>query len=332
MIQLATALVDSPIMLQTARNTTADSSFFVRELARFGPHQSPVQFTPQQAEEYCRRFAAAHYENFTVASWLLPKRLRQDFCNIYAYCRWSDDLADEIPQAAESLALLDWWQQQLELCYGGRPSHPIMLGLQQTIEAHQLPIEPLSDLLSAFRQDQSVARYQSDQELEDYCTRSANPVGRVLLHLAQASTPENLALSDHICTGLQLANFCQDMSRDASMNRIYAPRSLWADYAVDEAMLLARQACPQLRRMLAAWVAQSRTRFDQGRPLIRQVPAWLATDVELFLRGGLAILDKIEQLKFDVWSQRPTLSKLGKMRILASALGSRLWQRGGSRD
>jgi squalene synthase HpnC len=310
------------IMVQNARSSNAERTVFLADLAKWGPASPPSACDLETAQAYCRRLARRHYENFTVVSWLLPKRLRQDFHNFYAYCRWSDDLADEA-EPAQRLPLLLWWQQQLLLCFSGRPAHPVMVALQQTIERHQIPIEPLEDLLNAFRQDQIVTRYADRDSLLDYCRQSANPVGRVILKMARADSPENLELSDSICTGLQLANFCQDMARDAAMDRIYAPAELCAANGVTDAMVLAARVTPQLTSLLQSWVVETRSLFAAGRGLVRSVPNWLAMDIELFVRGGLAILDEIESSGFDVWTQRPTVSKLKKLTLFAGALMTR---------
>lgn len=316
-------------MLQSAQSTTAANAFFHAELSRLGPQRPPAAWSHADAEAYCRRWARQSYENFTVVSWLLPRHVRQDFYNVYAYCRWADNLADEVADRQHSLELLAWWQQQLALCYSGRPSHPVLVALQTTIQRHHIPITPFADLLSAFRQDQTVTRYDSDTQLLDYCTRSANPVGRILLHLAGAAEETQLELSDHICSGLQLANFCQDMSRDAAIDRIYAPRSRWQAHGVTEEMLLLRQPTSGLQNLLAAWVADTRVMFEAGRPLVDRVPRWLATDIDLFIRGGVAVLDAIEQQRFDVWTKRPKISKLQKLCLLASSLTRRLRSAGG---
>ncbi|MCA9127490.1 MAG: squalene synthase HpnC [Planctomycetales bacterium] len=256
-------------------------------------------------------------------TWFLPRRLRQDFYNLYAFCRWADNLADEVHDANNSLNLLQWWESELTKCYQSKPSHPIMLALQSTIQKHALPIQPLQDLLDAFRQDQSVFRYDSQAELAEYCQRSANPVGRLILQLAGVATAENVALSDQICTGLQLANFCQDLSRDADLGRIYAPRSLWTSFSVTEELILANKVDPRLQAMLRRWVSLAREHFRLGWPLLHQLPTWLAVDVELFVRGGMSILDEITRADFDVWSKRPTVSSSTKFRILLGGMRSR---------
>ena len=273
----------------------------------------------EQSSHYCRTLALSHYENFSIASCLVPKSYRRHLYHVYAYCRWSDDIADEVEEHRR-LPLLDWWHQQLSLCYSGRPAHPVMLALQQTIQRHQIPVETLEDLLSAFRQDQSTLRYRNDSELFDYCRRSANPVGRVILKFAKADSESNVNFSDSICTGLQLANFCQDLSRDAANNRIYAPANLWAKHGVSEAMILETKCTPQLQAMLVDWVHTAREFFSRGCQLVDCVPKWLAVDMDLFIRGGLGILNAIEAQHFDVWTSRPTLSKFTKFRFLCQSL------------
>lgn len=309
-------------MVQNATTSNAATAIFMADLAKWGPDQPPSACDLAFAERHCRLIARNHYENFTVVSWFLPRELRQDFMNFYAYCRWSDDIADEVEEHRR-LPLLNWWQQQLALCFSGRPAHPVMVALQSTIQRHQLPIEPLVDLLSAFRQDQTTLRYSDHQQLLDYCRCSANPVGRVILRFGRADGEENLKLSDSICSGLQIANFCQDMARDAAIGRIYAPRDLWSKHGVDEAMLMAARCTPQLQSLLREWTSTARECFASGASLVKSVPSWLAVDVDLFLRGGMAILDAIESQGFDVWTNRPTLSKLTKFKLLVQAFKSR---------
>ena len=157
---------------------------FREQLQHWGPEATFERPSLVQAESYCRELATSHYENFHVVSWLLPKHLRQHFYNIYAYCRWSDDLADETNSTEESTRLLQWWEGELNRAYAGTATHPVYIALRSTIEKYQLNQQPFADLLSAFRQDQVKLRYQSDDELLDYCTRSANPVGQLVLSLA----------------------------------------------------------------------------------------------------------------------------------------------------
>ena len=176
-----------------------------------------------EAERYTRWLATHHYENFNVASWLLPRRLHQHFYNLYAYCRWADDLGDEIADPARALELLDGWDRELRDCYAGNPSHPVFVALRGTIRAFDIPVEPFSDLLIAFRQDQTVHRYPTWSGVLGYCSYSANPVGRLVLYLCGYRDAERQRLSDATCTALQLANFWQDVGRDLEKGRIYIP-------------------------------------------------------------------------------------------------------------
>lgn len=318
----------SEIQPETDRGTQASSSsgVFLAELARFGPDSS-TDWSLAECEKYCQKWATQSYENFTVVSWLLPRALRQHFYNVYTYCRWSDNLADEIESDTESLRLLEWWEGELDKCSGGQPEHPVMRAVQATIESLTLSDEPFRNLLSAFRQDRMVNRYSTNEELLDYCRRSADPVGRILLAMARSDTAENVELSDRVCTGLQIANFCQDMARDAAMGRIYAPRSLWQKHLVTEEMLLGQQSGPQLKVLLADWVATTHEYFQEGWPLVHRVPKWLATDIELFIRGGTEILNQIAVSNYDVWTQRPTVTKSRKLRLVSQAFTGRLFGR-----
>jgi squalene synthase HpnC len=194
-----------------------------------------------------------------------------------------------------------------------------MVALRGTVRRHALDLQPFHDLLSAFRQDQMVARYQDDQHVLDYCRRSANPVGRILLQLADTRDDNCISWSDSICTGLQIANFCQDMARDASNHRVYLPQSRWAEAAVEESEFFSGQASPGKLRALEAWCSLANQYLRSGWPLQTQVPAWLARGVRVFVGGGLAILENIAQQGFDVWTHRPVVSRLQKLRILVRA-------------
>ena len=282
------------------------------------PRQIPV--SPQEASQYCKKLAESHYENFSIASLLLPKSLRRHFQHIYAYCRWSDDLADESPDTKEALRRLDWWQSQLNECFQGHAVHPVMLALAETIGEFKLTQQPFNDLLSAFRQDQSIVRYDDDLQLLDYCQRSANPVGRILLSLAKVTDPQSIAWSDDICTGLQLANFCQDMSRDAAIGRIYLPRTRWNQFQIDEATILSRVPTAALEYTLLHWCNDVAPFLERGWPLTERVPSWLARDVRLFASGGLMILAKIAAVHGDVWTKRPEVGKWFKLHLLLRAL------------
>jgi squalene synthase HpnC len=294
---------------------------FAAELECYGPAPLAARRAPSlaEAQEYCRRLAKGHYENFSVASFLLPRELRPHFHAIYAYCRWADDLADETAGGDESLRLLDWWERELLACYAGEARHPVFVALRHTVDEFAIPIEPFQNLLVAFRQDQYRKRYETFNELLDYCRNSANPVGRLVLYLGRSATPENFELSDSICTGLQLANFWQDVARDYDRGRIYLPLADCRAAGYDEAMFQRREFNPAFRKLLAGEVDRAESMLVRGEPLISNVPRALRLDVELFIRGGLAILDGIRRLDYNLWRCRPVVSKLAKLRILAAA-------------
>jgi squalene synthase HpnC len=294
----------------------AGKSIVIEDLTLFGPSSSNPSMDLGQAKKYCKSLAQRHYENFSVASWLVPAAFRQDFFNIYAYCRWSDDLADEIGNSADSLRLLDWWRAELHACFSGTVKHPVFVALRETITNHSLSIENFEKLLDAFVHDQRVTRYGSHLEVFDYCRGSANPVGRILLQLACVEEPVALKLSDRICSGLQLANFCQDIRLDAQRGRIYLPRDVWQRFQITESEILAGHVTDNLRFALKAWVELARTQLVSGLPLVQRTPRWLARDIQLFARGGLAILNNIARAKYDVWSRPIEVSKRQKLALL----------------
>jgi squalene synthase HpnC len=290
---------------------------FHDDLERYGPEATPSKpLTLRESQRYCRHLAEQHYENFTVACWLLPGCLRQHVCNIYAYCRWADDLADEIGNPQRSLALLDWWKAELHNCYAGQAAHPVFIALDETIRQFHIPIEPFLDLLLAFRQDQQVTRYETTDQLLEYCRYSANPVGRLVLYLGKCCTPERVKLSDSICTGLQLANFCQDVARDWQQGRIYLPQETCRRFGYDASMFARRECNDAFRKVLAFHVDHTEQLFREGLPLAAQMSPGLRLSVALFAQGGLATLKAIRQQNYDVWTQRPTVSKLEKLRLL----------------
>ena len=290
---------------------------FAADLAAFGPEAAPARPSLIEAREYCRRLARTHYENFAVASWLLPRALRPHFYHVYAYCRWSDDLADETGDRRASLALLDWWQQQLNDCYAGHASHPVFVALGETIREFDIPREPLADLLSAFRQDQHVDRYETFDELLDYCRRSANPVGRIVLFLGRAHDERRGHLSDAICTGLQLANFWQDVASDWDRGRIYLPLADCRRFGYGEAEFVARRTSPEFRKLLAFEVERAEQWLLEGLPLADELPRALGGDIWLIAQGGLKILQKIRQVEYDVWGRRPRVTRGDQARLLA---------------
>lgn len=277
------------------------------------------------AQQYCIRLATSHYENFPVVTWFLPKHLHQHFYNVYAYCRISDDLGDEVGDKQQSLVLLDQWETELAQCYSGEPRHPVFVALRETVREFDIPQHEFSDLLQAFRQDQIVTHYPRFADLLGYCKYSANPVGHLVLYLCGYRDAERQKLSDYTCTALQLANFWQDVGTDFQKGRIYLPLEDFAKFGVSEQELAQRQATPQFLAMMKFEVDRAREWFYRGLPLAKQVDRRLALDIELFSRGGLAILHAIEKQKYDVLKSRPVISKRRKVLLLArAALGNLL--------
>jgi squalene synthase HpnC len=291
---------------------------FADDLKRFGP-DAAYRITPDEALRYCAALTATHYENFSVVTWLTPRALRPAFQSVYAFCRWSDDLGDEVGDRQRSRELLAWWRGELRALYAGEPRHPVMVALAPIVREFAIPIDPFEALISAFEQDQEVTEYLTYRQLLDYCTRSANPVGHLVLYLGRVYTEENARLSDATCTGLQLANFWQDVSRDLDIGRIYLPRDDRRRFGYADADLHARRFTPEFAALLAFEVASARGLLNEGRALVSRMPRALALDVDLFSRGGLAILDRIEAQRFDVWRARPKLGKGAKLGLLARA-------------
>ena len=277
------------------------------------------------AETYCRNLARSHYENFSVATWFLPRRLRQPFCNVYSYCRISDDLGDEVGDPAASLELLDQWERELDACYAGNPRHPVFVALAGTVRQFDIPKHEFSDLLTAFRQDQSVTRYPTFESLLGYCANSANPVGHLVLYLCGYRDSERQQRSDFTCTALQLANFWQDVSVDyENKGRIYLPLEDFRRFGVTEDNLAERRNTPAFRELMKFEVARTRDWFKQGEPLVGMVAKELALDLELFSRGGQEILNAIEQQDYAVLGRRPVISKARKLMLVARAAWGRL--------
>src|ERR1700721_2033975 len=270
-----------------------------------------------EAREYCRRLARSHYENFSVASWFLPERLRQDFFNVYAYCRISDDLGDEVGDPNASLQLLDQWEAELDACYAGSPRHPVFVALAETVRKCEIPKQTFVDLLTAFRQDQRVSRYSTFDDVVGYCRYSANPVGHLVLYVCGYRDAERQALSDFTCTALQLANFWQDVSVDYSNGRIYLPLEDLRRFDVTEDDIAAQRNSSAFCDMMRFEVNRARDWFRRGLPLIEQVDRDLSIDIELFSRGGQEILDAIEAQGYNVLGRRPAISKSRKLVLVA---------------
>jgi squalene synthase HpnC len=278
-----------------------------------------------EAQEYCRKLARSHYENFSVATWFLPERLRQHFANVYSYCRISDDLGDEVGNPADSLELLDQWEAELDACYAGNPRHAVFVALSETIQKFDIPKQPFSDLLKAFRQDQTMNRFPTFQDVLNYCQYSANPVGRLVLYLCGYRDAARQSLSDFTCTALQLANFWQDVTTDYAKGRVYLPLEDLQKFGVSEAEIANEKNTPAFCEMMRFEVTRAREWFDRGLPLVKQVDKELAIDIELFSRGGQEILNAIEKQKFAVLGNRPSISKPRKLALVArAALGKLL--------
>jgi squalene synthase HpnC len=283
--------------------------------------------TVEEAQAWCKNLAETHYENFHVASWFLPKALRPHFHAIYAYCRVSDDLGDEVGDPQVALAMLDMWGEELDGCYAGEARHPVFVALGETIKACAIPREPFADLLIAFRHDQMVTRYETMDEVLEYCRYSANPVGRLVLYAtgeAESDRDEKFRLSDATCTALQLANFWQDVREDWGRGRLYIPLKDMKVFRVTEATIAEGIATDQFRGLLRTEVDYARELFKEGLPLIGMVNRELAIDLDLFSRGGLEILRAIEERQYDVLSERPSIAKSRKAGLALRAVAAKL--------
>jgi squalene synthase HpnC len=280
------------------------------------PEQAP---TVEIAFAYCERLAKTHYENFSVATWFLPSHLKQHFYNVYAYCRISDDLGDEVGDPQASLALLDEWEAELNACYSGAPRHPVFVALAQTVREFEIPRQTFADLLTAFRQDQTITRFATFNDVLAYCRYSANPVGHLVLYLGGYRDGERQRLSDYTCTALQLANFWQDVNVDWQKGRVYIPQEDLKRFGVTENDIADRRFTAQFRDLMGFEVKRTREWFEKGLPLIGQISADLALDIELFSRGGQEILNAIEKQDFDVLRARPAISRPRKLWLVLRA-------------
>jgi squalene synthase HpnC len=272
----------------------------------------------------CERLAKTHYENFNVGSRLLPQPLRRHFYSIYAFSRGVDDLGDEA--SGDRLALLDMWEKQLDACYPESnasntppgPTHPFFVALAETIRIFDIPPEPFKRLIEANRRDQQIVRHETFDDVLEYCTYSANPVGHIVLYLGGIRDPELHALANHTCTALQLANFWQDVKRDSEIGRIYIPLEDLARFGVSEQQILDGESSDKFKSLMRFQVDRARQFFVNGYPLESSLEKHLKTDFALFMHGGLAILQAIERQNYDVLNTRPKLSKLQKVKIFAS--------------
>lgn len=301
-------------------------------LAKHG-RQFPA-WSPVAARNYARQLTRDHYENFTVASVLLPRRLRQDYCNVYAFCRWSDDLADETGDTSRSIELLDWWREGLRAMFRGNSSHPVFVALSETVERHSLPASDFEALLDAFVQDQTALRYRTFEDLLGYCRLSANPVGRIVLRLNGCRDERLFALSDSVCTALQLANHWQDVRRDWDINRVYIPDEVMRSHTYSvEALALdigRGSASARYRHVIGDLVERTRVLFEAGLPLADHSAGRLGIEIELFARGGMTVLEKIRAQDYDTIAHRPVVSKAERALLLLRVVARRLLRPRGS--
>jgi squalene synthase HpnC len=302
-----------------------------RRVAEAGWDRLPLEYAIPEvapsladAQAYCKRLATSHYENFSVVTWFLPNHLHQHFFNVYSYCRISDDLGDEVGDTGLSLKLLDEWEQELNACYDGEPRHPVFVALRETVRQFEIPKQEFADLLTAFRQDQTITRFSAFDDVLAYCKYSANPVGHLVLYLGGYKDAERQKLSDYTCTALQLANFWQDVSVDYGKGRIYLPQESMRRFGVSEQQIEERRFTPEFRELMKFEVARAREWFDCGLPLVQMVDRELALDIELFSRGGQEILNAIERQNYDVLKSRPAISKPKKLWLVLRAAAGKL--------
>jgi squalene synthase HpnC len=281
---------------------------------------SPATDLPS-AQAFTRNLAHTHYENFTVVSALVPRELRQDFCNIYTFCRIADDLGDELGDRALSLHWLSRFADQTRACYAGEHSNNLFLALSGTIQRHDIPIQPFLDLIDAFEQDQRITRYETFDQVVEYCRRSADPVGRLVLYLCGYRDAERQQLSDKTCTALQLANFWQDVRRDIEdRDRIYLPRESMAPFNVTEQQILEKRCDENYRNLIRFEVDRTEALFKEGDALLPMLRPAVRGQIALFTKGGRAVLEAIRRQNYDTLTHRPALSKWQKGRLLFGAM------------
>ena len=297
-------------------------------VAKYGTAFSPWPL--QDSLAYTKFLALEHYENFQVASYLLPHPLRQDFFNIYAFCRWADDLGDEIGNDKHSLELLGWWRKELTSLYLGQTMHPVYVALESTVRRHGIPEKPFSDLIQAFVQDQTVKYYATYNELLNYCRCSANPVGHIVLHLCGYKDEAHRHLSDFTCTALQLTNFWQDIAHDRAIGRLYIPLDRMRAFNYSPAMLDEDlehgRGRTEFRNLMRNLVEETEQSFKKGLPLACNLDYRLSVQLELFSRGGLAVLGLIRGQSYDTIQCRPKLNAAKHLKLLLNVALRRLVQ------
>ncbi len=273
-----------------------------------------------EAYDFCSRLARTHYENFTIASWLMPRAMRKHMHAIYAYARMADDFADEEHDPAK----LDEWERELDLAYAGAPRHPVFVALADTARRFAIPRQPFADLLKAFRSDLEFRGFETIGDLLEYSRYSANPVGRLVLYLFGYGDAERQQLADKVCSGLQLANFWQDIAIDLDKGRVYLPRQDLARFGVSLDELRLHHTNSSFIALMRHEAAGARELLVAGAALARMVDRRLGRDIMMFAGGGLAILNAIERAGYDVFRQRPALGKLDYLRLGWRALRGRL--------
>lgn len=305
----------------------------LQQLDLYGPERCET-LTVEQARAMCRRLALGRYENFSVLSAVVPADLRDDFAAVYAFCRWADDLGDEVGDRTRSLELLSWWRRELQQCFDGQPRHPVFMALRPVIDRHDLPLQPFDDLIRAFEQDQKVDRYVTWEELIDYCRLSANPVGRLVLMICGEPREETIFVNaDATCTALQLTNHWQDVRRDVlERGRIYIPREIMEEKASDtvafESRLIAsatqgwgidQQFLGEFRAILRACIERTWPLFEQGSHLLDQIAARTQPIAWLLSAGGQHVLRQIEMWNYETALHRPKLGKVTRVMLVAKA-------------
>jgi squalene synthase HpnC len=309
------------------------SSIVISQLERFGPDRCE-RLSYEQASHYAQGLVKAQYENFSVVSWLLPRRLHVDFAHVYAFCRWADDLGDETGDRDRSTELLTWWRQELAACCGGEPRHPVYVALAQTMKRYEIPAKPFEDLIDAFEQDQRVSRYATWEQVLDYCTRSADPVGRLVLYLCGHRDEQRQRLSDATCTALQLVNFWQDVRRDIiERDRIYIPADMLGRHGLTHEDLVAHVRGTQMmtgeqmtacRAAVGELIERTWPLFRKGHGLWPLLERDIRLAIRLFSMGGEAVMRRIERMGYNTIQTRPRLSKATKARLMLHAAATRL--------
>lgn len=279
-----------------------------------------------EAQAWCKTLATTHYENFHVATFFLPAALRPHFHSVYAFCRTSDDLGDEVSDTVTATRLLAEWRAMLHQCFThpDLSRHPVFVALRPTIAECSLPVQPFDDLISAFEQDQVYTHHESLATLEHYSRYSANPVGRLVLLVSGYHSEELMHLSDDICTGLQLANFYQDVVEDRARGRRYIPADAMQRFGVSDEQLIDCRFDANVRAMMQFLVADARDRLTRGQRITTLVSRDLASTLQLFVNGGHAILDAIAAQDYDTLRARPVVTKAAKLRLLGGALAGKL--------